>query len=191
MKNFFKENYALVAGIALPLALIAAFFLAGKVGVSTVPDPRYDAVFAANYSRHASSNRYKVGVDDGKLIIRVRPRKDANGRVNYRVPDIYVFDHKTLYARKIDIDFDNVVDGKISDPELDALNRNRINPDPISPDGYKFEYRGRGSGGLFAEVFGWRRRGRSVYVLRNGPRAVPVVGSESIKPGHFIGWVEK
>lgn len=191
MKRFFKENYALVAGIVLPLALIAVFFLAGKVAVTSVPDPQYDAVFAANYFRSANYNRYKFGIDDGKLYIRLRPPKPGTASTNYREPVVYVFDHKTLYAKKIDIDFDNVVAGKISDPELDALNRNRINPDPISRDGYKFEFKGRGGGGLFADIFGWRRYPRSSYVLRNGVRSVPVVGPQSISAGYFIGWVEK
>ncbi|MEE8083697.1 MAG: hypothetical protein V3T46_00600 [Alphaproteobacteria bacterium] len=48
MKRFFKQNYALVLGIALPLALIAVFFLAGKASVMSVPAPQYDAVFATN-----------------------------------------------------------------------------------------------------------------------------------------------
>jgi hypothetical protein len=157
--------------------------------VTGVPDPLHDVVFAANYFPNESFNQYRVGVDEGKLVIRPRARQDGNRTVNTNVPDIYVFDHKTLYARKIDIDFDSVVDGKVSDPELDALNRARIDPNPISPDGYKFEYQDWG-GGLLAGIFG-RRRNRTDYVLRNGLRAVPVVGSEAIYPLHFIGWVEK
>ncbi len=191
MKRFFKENYALVAGIVLPLALIAFFFIAGKVAVTSVPDPQYDAVFAAHYSPRSSNNPYKFGIDDGKLYIRVRPPKEGESSRTYGEPVVYVFDHKTLFAKKIDIDFDNVVAGKISDPELDALNLHRINPDPVSRDGYKFENVGRGSGGLFGEIFGWRQRNRSPFVLRNGVRSVHVVGPEDIYSGSFIGWVEK
>ena len=191
MQRFFKENYALVAGIALPLALIAVFFLAGRAAVMSVPDPQYDVVFAANYHHQAANNPYKIGIDDGKVIIRVRPPKDRNARMHHREPVVYVFDHESLYAKKVDIDFDNVVEGKVSDPELDALNRNRINSDPVSPDGYKFEYKGSGGGGLFAEIFGWRRRPESPHVLRSGIRTIPVVGPHAIYASHFIGWVEK
>ena len=127
MKRFFKENYALVAGIVLPLALIASFFIAGKVAVTSVPDPQYDAVFAAYYSPRSSNYPYKIGTDDGKLYIRLRPQEHGEPSGSYREPVVYVFDHKTLYAKKIDIDFDNVVAGEISDPELDALNRRRDN----------------------------------------------------------------
>ena len=191
MVKFLKANYALVAGVALPLALIAVFFLAGKAAVTSVPDPQYDAVLIANYTQNSTANPYKFGIDDGKLYIRPRPPKPGAVQRTYRDPIVYRFDHKTLYAKKIDIDFDNVVAGKVSDPELDALNSNRINPDPISRDGYKFQYQSRSGGGLFGGLFGWRRHPRSPYVLRKGVRSVPVVGPQPIYSGYFIGWVEK
>jgi hypothetical protein len=191
MKQFFKQNYALVMGIVLPFALIAVFFLAGKASVMTVPDPQYDAVFANNYLPQASNYPYRIGVDDGKLSIRVLPPKEGTKPRNTREPVIYVFDHKTLYAKKVDIDFHNVVAGKVRDPELDALNRRRINPDPLSPDGYTFERNARTGSGLFAGIFGWRRHNRSYYVLKKGGRTVPVVGPRAIYSGHFIGWIVK
>ena len=191
MKEFFKQNYALVAGIVLPLALIAVFFMAGKASVITVPDPQYDAVFATNYHPNVSNRPYRIGTDDGNLTIRLRPPKDGTRRRHQRRPVIYVFDHKTLYAKKIDIDFDNVVDGKVADPDLDVLNRKRINPDPVSPDGYTFERNVRSGGGLFAGLFGWRRYNRSRYVLKKGVRSIPVKGTQAIYSAHFIGWVAK
>lgn len=193
MKRFFKQNYALVMGIGLPLALIAVFFLAGKASVMSVPAPQYDAVFATNYSPNATNYPYRIGIDDGKLNIRYRLPKTGNLPRYLREPVIYVFDHKALYAKKIDIDFQNVVDGKITDPELDALNRNRINPDPKSPDGYIFERYSRGGGGLFGGLFGWGRYNRGAHVLRKGVRRVPVEGAGAIPiySTHFIGWIEK
>lgn len=191
MKRFFKQHYALVAGIALPLALIAAFFLAGKAAVTGIPDPQYDAVFVAHYTGRSANEAFRLGIDDGKLTIRLRPPKDGSPRGHHAEPAVYRFDHAALYAKKIDIDFDNVVAGEVSDPELDALNENRLSPDPISPDGYKFEREGRGGGGLFAEIFGWRQRPRTPFVLKNGPRTVRVVAAEQIYTGQFLGWVEK
>ena len=191
MRRFFKQNYALVMGIVLPLALIAVFFLAGKASVMSVPDPQYDAVFASNYSPRGSNYPYRIGIDDGKLYIRVRPTKEGTKPRQVVEPIIYVFDHKTHYAKKVDIDFDNVVDGKVRDPELDALNRKRINSDPVSPDGYAFERNPRSGNGLFAGIFGWRRHNRTYYVLRSGVRTVPVLGPQPIYTSHFIGWVTK
>jgi hypothetical protein len=193
MKQFFKQNYALVMGIVLPLALIAVFFVAGKASVMTVPGPQHDAVFATNYSPNWRNNPYRIGIDDGKLIIRFRPGKTEKSPRNIREPVIYVFDHKALYAKKIDIDFQNVIDGKVKDPELDALNRKMINPDPISPDGYTFQRYSRSGNGLFAGLFGWGRHNRSSHVLKKGVRTVPVKGPQSTSAysTHFIGWVVK
>lgn len=185
MMTFLKRNYALVAGIALPLLLVAAFFVSGKALVVDVPDPRFDAVVATNYS-HRADCPYRIGIDDGRLYIRVRtPAQPDRCR---QVPVIYVFEHATLYARKVDIDFYNVVDGKVVDPELDALNRDRIVPHPVSADGYTFERAQRGDSGLFAALFGGGRAHRGNYVLKKAGRSVPVVGPQPIYSAEFIGW---
>ncbi|MDX1483934.1 MAG: hypothetical protein R3229_05575 [Alphaproteobacteria bacterium] len=192
MKQFLKNNYALVVGVTLPLALIAVFFLAGRATVISVAAPQFDAVFAANYYPNAANNRYRIGIDDGKLYIRLRPERKGVRHGYTREPVIYVFDHDTLRARKIDIDFENVVEGRVADPELDALNRRRIISDPVSPDGYSFERNTRSGGGLFSGVFGWRSH-RSPFVLRKGVRAIPIRGSQAmnIYSSQFIGWVAK
>lgn len=192
MTRFLKDNYALVAGILLPLVLIAVFFVAGNVQVSNVADPQHDAVFAINYSDRSTNYRYRIGLDDGKLHIRIRQRPDGKAWPHRQDPIIYVFDHETRHARKIDIDFEHVENGKVVDPDLDILNKSRINSKIVSPDGYKFEHRrNRGGGGLMREIFGSRRHNRSNYALVKEGRAVPVVGSETIWTAHFLGWIEK
>lgn len=191
MTGFLKNNYALVAGILLPLLLVAAFFMIGEARLSTAPDPQHDAVFAKNYTDRSANSRYKIGLDDGKLYIRVRPPPAEKPARHQREPVLFVFDHTNRQARKIDIDFDNVVKGKVVDPDLDTLNKNRISSTVLSPDGYKFEYLRRGRGGLIREIFGSRRRHRSNYALVKQGRMIPVVGTEPIWTAHFIGWIEK
>lgn len=193
MTKLLKDNYALVAGVLLPLVLIVVFFVAGNARVSSVPDPQFDAVFAVNYSDQSANNRYKIGLDDGKLHVRVRQAPEGRAQQNRKDPIIYVFDHKSQHARKIDIDFDNVASGKVADPDLGILNRSRIDSSIVSPDGYRFEYRRRGGGGLFSNIFGARHRNRdrSNYALVKDGRMVPVVGSDAIWTAHFIGWIEK
>lgn len=191
MTKFFKNNYALLAGILLPLVLIGVFFVVGNVRVSSVPDPQYDAVFVINYSDRSTSNRYKIGLDDGKLYIRTRPLPEGKRRSHRNLPAIFVFDHQTRHARKIDIDFEHIEKGRVVDPDLDILNKGRISSNAVSSDGYKFEYRRRrGRGGLMGEIFRSRSRPRSNYALVKDGRAVPVVGSEPFWNAHFIGWIE-
>jgi len=192
MTKLLKDNYALVAGVVLPLVLIVVFFVVGNARVSSVPDPQYDAVFAINYSDRSTNNRYKIGLDDGMLYIRARSLPDEKTLSNRTLPTIFVFDHTTRHARKIDIDFEHIEKGKVVDPDLDILNKSRIRSDIVSSDGYKFEYRrGLGGGGLIGEIFGSRRRNRSNYALVKDGRMVPVVGSEPFWNAHFIGWIGK
>lgn len=190
MSRFLRENYALLAGVALPLILIAIFFVAGRASVMGIADPQYDAVFAVNYTPRATGNPFTIGTDKGKVVIRARPpRKDGRFR-NLTAPTLYVFDHRTKRAREIDIDFDNVVDGEVRDPDLTALNQKGLITDALAPDGYEFHYTGSGDYGLFSSIFGGRRH-RSRYVLKNGARRIPVTGPRAFYTAHFIGWVKK
>ena len=192
MTKLLKDNYALVAGILLPLVLILVFFVVGNARVSTVPDPKFDAIFAINYSDRSANNRYRIGLDDGKLYIRTRSPPEGKRRSNRKFPAIFVFDHTTRHARKIDIDFEHIEKGRVIDPDLDTLNKSRIRSNAVSSDGYKFEYRRhRGRGGLVGEIFRSRSRSRSNYALVKDGRSVPVVGTEPFWNAHFLGWIEK
>ena len=185
MKQFFKENFVLAMGIALPLVLIVLFYIAGQVSRQAVADPQYDALFAVDYHDNASGNPYSIAVDNDKLVIKYRPASDQDR--HYAKPRLFRFDHETQQAKLIDIDFDAAEDGVVTDPDIAALNENKIDPNPSSPDGYQFEY-SYNSGGLFSEFFGGYNS-RNRYVLSKGPRRIPVQGSEPYWSAHFIGWV--
>ena len=91
----------------------------------------------------------------------------------------------------LDIDFGSVEDGAVTDPDIDALNRNRLIPDPTSPDGYRFERLSRSSGGgLVGGLFGFGRH-RSGYALKKGARVVPINGSSDWSQAQFIAWIGK
>lgn len=190
MSRFLRENYALVAGIVLPLILIAVFFAAGRISVMGIAEPQYDAVFAVNYQPQATTKPFVISVDDGKLVIRRTAPPDDRRFRNLAAPEIYVFDHRSKRARRIDIDFGNAGDGTVTDPDLDALNAKGLITDTTAPDGYEFHFSGSNGHGFFAEMFGGRRY-RSRYVLRNGARRVPITGPRVFYSTHFIGWVKK
>ena len=123
MKQFLKENFALALGISLPLLLMVLFFVAGRTAQVTIDPPQYDAVFATNYNEGWANMPYRFQVDEGKLVIRFqKPEKQTS----YYKPQLYVLDHETQYARLIDIDYDNVQDGKVQDPDLQALNKHKF-----------------------------------------------------------------
>lgn len=192
MKRFLKENIALALGISLPLILMAFFFIAGEAATVAVDNPQYDAVFAANYNDNDPNQPWRIGVDEGKLTILFRQPANTPAAPYYNKPQIYRFNHNTLRADLVDINFDNIVDGKVSDPDLDALNEKKLNPGPESPDGYRFDYHYRSSGGgLAGELFGFGRYNGSSYAMIKGPRAIPVEGPMPYYQAKFLAWVEE
>ncbi|MBI4031305.1 MAG: hypothetical protein HY370_06470 [Proteobacteria bacterium] len=193
MKQFLKENIALAFGISLPLVLMVFFFVAGKAATVSVDNPQYDAVFAVNYyeNRADPNQPWQIGVDEGKLTILFTPAPNAPNPPYYNKPQIYRFNHRTLRAELIDINFDSIVDGKVSDPDLDALNAKKLNPNPESPDGYRLEYHYRSSGGGIAgELFGFGRYHGSAYAMKKGPRAIMVEGPQPYFQAKFLAWIE-
>ena len=194
MKQFLKENIALALGIALPLLLMVFFFIAGRAATVSVDNPRYDAVFAVNYyeNRNDPNQPWYIGVDEGKLNILFKPLPNGTGAPYYNKPQIYRFNRDSLRADLIDINFDNIVDGKVSDPDLDALNAKKLNPNPESSDGYRFDYHYRSSGGGIAgELLGFGRYNGSSYAMIKGPRAIPVEGPQPYYQAKFLAWVEE
>lgn len=193
MKQFLKENIALALGISLPLALMIFFFIAGKAATVSVDDPQFDAVFAVNYydNYNDPNQPWKISINDEKLVIASRKDAGAPAPQYYNKPQIYRFNHSTLRAELLDIDFDNIVDGKVSDPDLDSLNAKKLSPNPESRDGYRFDYYYRSSGaGLAGEIFGFGRYHGSAYALKKGPRAIPVEGPQPYYSAKFLAWVE-
>ncbi len=186
MNKFVHENYALLVGITLPLALMLLFFVAGRTAKVTVPDPQYDLVYSTEYYDHANQP-YLLRVTGNKLVITVRDDKKVE---DYNMPTLYLFDHKTMTSRRIDIDFKNVVEGSVVDSNLDDLNRNTLSPVDESPDGYRFEYDSRSNhGGLAGELFGFGRRYGNAYVVKNGPRSIPLNAQQPVYNAKFLAWV--
>ncbi len=188
MRSFFKENLALVTGLALPLLLIGFFVAAGSLGRATVPDPRHDAVFAVDYYKNMDNRPWTIALESGKIVIRKR-KTTQNEAVYGGAPRLYVFDHTTLSARKLDVDFDRVdAQGSVSSPTLDSVNKRTVLEGPLAPDGYRFDYVGYGSGGFLGDVFGMSRS-RSAYALVKDSRSIPVKGPEAFYNVEIIGWV--
>lgn len=187
MNRFFKENFALVAGIALPLVLIVLFFAAGKVTQSTVPDPQYDAVIVTNYYPEATNNPWDISVHNGNIVIKEKAVKEGVTPRTQK-PDFYVLDHKTMATRKLAIDLSKAKDGSIDSPALAKINESRIDGNRTSPDGYTFEYNYRSGGGIFNELF-FDSRYRRRYVLRNGVRTIPIKSDRYYYKTEVLGWV--
>ncbi len=191
MKRFLKENYALIAGVTLPLILMILFFLAGAVSRASVPDPEYDALFVANYY-NINNNSYKIRIEDGKLVISYKPA-DGRGPVGFDYPakpELYIFDHATLKSRPFVIDYTPSADGRIMDSALDNLNKNKMLDSPVSPDGYTFSTDYDYNSGLFSDMFGFGRN-RAAGVLRKDGRNILIKNSPYYYGASFVAWIDR
>ena len=187
MKNFIKENFALVVGISLPLLLIAFFFVASRAPQEFIDNPLYDVIFATNYNMNWVDNPWNIDIKNNKLKIYY----NENKKRNYSKPQIYIFNHKTLQANLVDIDFDNIVDGVVIDSEIDEISKNKLLTEAQSPDGYRLEYHyGHSGRGLIGELFSYRSRYRNRYALIKESRVIPLKAQHNIYQAHFIAWID-
>jgi len=189
MTRFIQENYALVAGIALPLALMLLFLIAGKTAEVTVADPQHDVIFIGDHYE-GPNNPYTVAMENGKLAIHVKP-VESNQAYHTPVPRLYRFDHVTKTSSPIAIDYTRVENGVVKDADIDALNEKTLSTDVLSPDGYRFEYFYRSNGGGIAgEFFNFGRNYHgSDYALIKKPRAVPLKPDQPVYQAKFLAWV--
>jgi hypothetical protein len=205
MKQFLKDNLAIVAAIALPAILVLVFALSNLMVTSTVPDPQYDFLFATNYNNYNNGQNevYYYEVADGRLKISYNfPAKNPAGGYQYyntsrlwrvHVPAMTV-EEITLVppAKKSDAD-----DGTRVTLDVPAVAGLKLNASQPSPDGYTFQQSYDSSdNNLMMEIFaGSRNRGRNMCVIAKGGRAIPVKNfSGDYYYGyntHFIGWVMK
>ena len=195
MKQFLKENIALALGIALPLLLMVVFFIAGKAATISVDNPRYDFLFAVDYyeNRADLNQPWSIKITDDKMVISYRPYPViASAPYYYNKPQIYRFDHEKLRAEQVDIDWNHIVDGKISSPAIDALNKGKLSTATESPDGYIFgDYYSSSGSGIAGDLFGFNRYRGTSYALKKGPRVIPVEGPQAYYNAKFLAWIEE
>ena len=90
MKEFLKDNSALVAAIVLPLVLVCIFAASTLFINVTVEDPKNSFFVATNYN-YAQSSSFTFDVVEEKLVVTYRAeQKDANGYyTNNNVPRLW------------------------------------------------------------------------------------------------------
>lgn len=189
MKNFFKENIALIAGIALPFLLVAFFYIAEEIARRAVPDPLYAVVFVRDYYGNSGSP-YQIRVENGRIVAEVKPPEDNTNAQSWGKPELYVQEPGKRSARKIAINFDLSASGPVGSPDLDVLNAmGHISTDPTAPDGYGFDCNARYNGGLLGEVLSIRGQRDSCYALIKPPRRIPITTPDPLYSANFLGWI--
>jgi len=186
MKQFLKENAVLAAGVALPLALMLLFLIAGAVTRATVADPQYDMVFAVDYTLYPP---WQIGLEENALTIRYDPAGIRPGSCAPPWPQLYLFDHKTMTVEPLSINYNHIVNGIVQDPVIEKLNAHILSAENTSPDGYQLAHDYYYGGGLFSELFDFGND-RNTGILRKQSRTIPLAGARpDITRVRVIVWV--
>jgi hypothetical protein len=191
-KNFFKDNFVLFVGLALPVLLMIGFMV-----VSSLPPsgeaPKYDLVFTTNDYRNNQASPVSVNlvVKNGVLTAQYTKLKGENNYGTYW-PSLYLFDAKTQGVRKLE--FGLPKNTETHDEVVEATKDMKLSTELKSPDGYELSDSYYRHGGLFNEVFfGWGG-GSGNTTITNGSRNVklsPDNGRTYFYTGQaqFMGWV--
>lgn len=195
-KNFFKDNFVLIVGLALPVLLMVGFMVASTLPQSGEP-PKYDLVFSTSDYRSNQSVPVSVNlvVKKGELIAQYTKLKGDTNGYGYYWRKLYLYDAKTQRVRELEFGLPKNVDqmtGTTEEP-VEATKGMKLSTELKSPDGFELSdsYYRRG---LFNEVFfGWGGSSSNTTIT-NGSRSVklsPDDGRTYFYSGQaqFVGWV--
>jgi len=199
MSKWIKENLVLVAGIVLPVLLVAGFFVLNKAPRILTDPPEYDFLLVAYRTdyQHPRDFHLAFEVRDGQLRGKVTPFNDDHSHLNRQYAGIFRYDvagnrfEEIVYELPEGLDqLEEVLVFTVAETrhlELDKHSK--------SPDGFTFQYLGyRGRGGLLGEVFGMGRNRGNEYVLSKAgahfnlpkPATDPYYYQHDM---HFMGWI--
>jgi hypothetical protein len=192
MLNVIKNNFAVVAGISLPILLVL-FLVVSIYLPSLFLHPEYDFIYAVcaenSSNKYLDCENYRTGVRHDVVGGRiVRTEVDRTFEENYYNPIL----EGTADVRLFYHDVDTNVSREVSINEAQDF---RVSGDIVSPDGYTLDKTRRGSGGFFP--FFYDGGSRSVYVMKKGNREKEVnlivdSGSYYYRYGNsfeFVGWI--
>ena len=191
--GFLKRHGFLIAGVALPIAVVVAFVLARTLPRLWVDAPRYDVLYAvrSGYDQTPDKLSREIVVVDGALRVRwtkvenpvygqpthVFRFRGASGDVDeVRLPDPAPFESL----------------GPVTELPVGGLEGLRVETSPRAPDGYEYETPGRDGSGFMSEIFIRRQRGPKGVIAKGG-RVIALPRSEGdpydYSPIQFLGWL--
>lgn len=194
MKSFLKENFVLVLGISLPMLLVIGVMALQSVTRAVTEPPQYSVLFTHG-ANHYSKESYDFEIDDeGRLEIAFSVDEDMDQRYKKSKleMELFLYDPKTLETVKYKLEApEDYEDGEtISINVPEELSDLRFSDKETSPDGYIFDRRTRNSsGGLFTEMFGYRRYRNNMALIKGG-YAHDIPDAPSYYNTQFIGWVK-
>ena len=193
LKNFIKENFVLVVGLALPVLLIVLFFVASVLPKSMAVPPQYEMLFTSSRYDYQNQPSYNVDffIKDGALKARVSKNKQPGQ--NYTWKKLMAYDGKTQSVHEISYDTSKI--GDVPDGTeivFDEFKNMKVDSNNKAPDGYEFDNSGYGSGGLVTELFAGGYNHNSARVSK-GAVAFKIPNNTGSNYYYydvqFLGWV--
>ena len=198
MGKWIRENLVLVSGIALPVLLVAGFFVLNKAPGMLADPPRFDFLLVGyRYDyQHRGSYHLSFEVRDGRLAGRAVPNTQQNSSPNRQYAGIFRYDAAANSFTEIVFELPEGLDA-IDEPvplPLTETGGLKLDKRRQSPDGYTLEFVGyRGRGGLLGELFGMRNRNDSGYALKKDGAYIdlprPLSDRYFHSELHFMGWI--
>lgn len=195
-RSFLRENIVLVAGIALPVLLMAGFMVASSLPSRFSDPPRHDLIFAVNEFGPNTSLPISV-----RLIVKDQVLKAQYTRIAPQ-PGGYAGAWKKLYryeagsqaVRELAFGVPQDIEAITGTREdtVEATADIRLDTSLRSPDGYELTFGDTGRSGLLTGLF-WSsysyeprlKKGSSSVRLATGDNQ-PYISVGNIE---FIGWV--
>ena len=196
-KEFVKANLVLVVGLALPVVLMAGFFVAAGLPERLADPPKYSLVFAVtDFSQGTTGIPVSVSfvVQDGVLkaqYIKLPPQ--PTGYVNNAWKKLYLYDAATQKVRQLSFGFPpnmDAIEGTVVET-VDATRTMPLNTTLQSPDGYELARDNGSRSGLINEIF-WGGGYSNEYRLRKGSSGIKLPLASANAPYgtvEFVGWV--
>ena len=191
MKNFIKENFVLVIGLALPVLLIVLFFVATVIPKAYNTPPQYEVLFSVVNYNYQNRPDFDMSFSVKNKQLMVKPKK-IEGKDNYNhIKNLMAYDAKTETLREIAIDDSKFSDG--AEMVLEETQAMTIDATTTSPDGYVLEGPNYNGNGLVGDLFGGGYRNQG-YRLKKGSIGYKISnqqGNYYYDQMQFIGWVVK
>jgi hypothetical protein len=191
MKNWVKENLVLVIGLALPVLLIALFFVATVLPKSFGTPPQYELLFTTQKYDYQNKPEYVLDFYVKNKQLMVKAKKYDEKTYNNATRLLMAYDAKTEAVREITLDASKLNDGM--EVVLEETKNMQLDTNNVSPDGYALEGPNYNSSGLLGGLFGGGYRNNGFRIKKGNvgykvPQHQPDYYYSDLK---FIGWVIK
>lgn len=186
-KSFIKDNFVLIAGLALPVLMIVFFMLATILPKSMSTPPAHDFLFnVEEYGSIPQDFITELVVHDGKLYVRIKKIEQGH----YNVKKIYRYNARNQTVSKVPfaLPTDTAEAGEIIVTETSGLT---LSSDTTAPDGYTFRSSNNAHNGLLNELFvGGDYRSNYFLTKGNVSWKLPDVERQTYYYNiNFIGWI--